>query len=97
MASANVEGGKFGYVFEQIDIVPVIAKLISKSEPVSDNHGVALRLRNGRRHLSDIRNLGDALRLALFDLMSNAIDYTPKDGTAAKLCRAAGKTGLRSR
>jgi signal transduction histidine kinase len=80
LASANVEGGKFGYVFEQIDIVPVITKLIEEFKPVSDNHGVALRLETGEG-LFPIYADAERITLALFDLISNAIDYTPKGGT----------------
>jgi len=80
LASANVEGGKFGYVFEQIDIVPVIERLIEEFKPVSDDHAVSVRF-EASDGIFPIYADTERITLALFDLISNAIDYTPRGGT----------------
>jgi signal transduction histidine kinase len=80
LASANVEGGRFGYVFEKISVVPVIEKLLEEFKPVSDSHGVSLAFEHGDA-LFPVYADSERISLALFDLISNAIDYTPRGGT----------------
>ncbi|HVM73597.1 MAG TPA: HAMP domain-containing sensor histidine kinase [Candidatus Paceibacterota bacterium] len=80
LASANVEEGKFGYMFEQIDIVAIISKLIEEFRPVADARSVNIVF----EHPTPVFNVAadaERISLALFDLMSNAIDYTPAGGT----------------
>ena len=80
LASSNVEEGKFGYVFEKTDIVPIIAKLVEDFKPVSDSRGVTLAL-EGNSGNTLVYVDTERISLALFDLISNAIDYTPRGGT----------------
>ena len=80
LASANVEGGKYGYVFEQVDIVPIIAKLIEEFKPVSDAHHVEVKFEHPDIGASVYAD-SERISLAIFDLLSNAIDYTPSGGT----------------
>ncbi len=80
LASANVEGGRFGYAFEQIDIVPVIAKLLEEFKPLSDLHQVTMHFEHARDVAMVVADR-ERISLALFDLISNAIDYTPAGGS----------------
>ena len=80
LASANVEDGKYGYVFEKIDIIPVIDKLVTEFKPVSDYRGVAMAFEHDVAAFPVYAD-GERIALALFDLISNAIDYTPRGGT----------------
>lgn len=80
LASANVESGKSGYVFEQIDIIAVITKLVEDFKPVSENRGVSLRFEPSDG-IFPVYADAERITLALFDLVSNAIDYTPSGGS----------------
>ncbi|HEY4526600.1 MAG: hypothetical protein A2854_01005 [Parcubacteria group bacterium RIFCSPHIGHO2_01_FULL_56_18] len=79
LASANVEEGKFGYVFERIDIVPIIEKLINESRALSEKQQIALTF----KHEDAFPVFADRERiaLALSDLISNALQYTPQGGS----------------
>ncbi len=90
LASANVEGGKFGYVFEALDIVPIISKLIEEFKPVSDTHGVTLKIEQSEG-LFPVYADAERITLALFDLISNAIDYTPRGGSVTVSVKPAGE------
>lgn len=79
LASANVEAGKFGYVFEKVDIVPIIAKLVDEFKPVAEAHQVALQFVHPDAGVF-VSVDSERISLAIFDLLSNAIDYTPAGG-----------------
>ena len=81
LASANVEEGRFGYVFEKTDLVPIVEKLIQEFKPLSEKRHVAV----GFTHEGAFPVFADAERvsLVLFDLISNAIDYTPEGGSVS--------------
>ncbi|HEY4517106.1 MAG TPA: HAMP domain-containing sensor histidine kinase [Candidatus Paceibacterota bacterium] len=88
LASASIEEGKYGYVFEQADMVPVIEELVSELKPLSEHHQIDLAfLHEGSvpAHIDKER-----ISLALFDLMSNAIQYTPARGHVRVSLNAAG-------
>jgi signal transduction histidine kinase len=80
LASANVEGGRFGYVFEKIDVAPIIEKLIGEFKPVSDDHGVSISFAHPDAAFPVYADQ-ERITLALFDLIENAIDYTPRGGS----------------
>lgn len=88
LASANVEEGRFGYVFEEVDLVPVIEKLIEEFKPLSEKRKVSLRF----VHENTLKVYADAERisLVLFDLTSNAIDYTPEGGNVTVWLKGVG-------
>src|SRR3989344_9622816 len=88
LASANVEEGRFGYVFAKIALAPVVEKLIVEFKPLSEKRHVAVSF----THESAFPVFADAERisLVLFDLISNAIDYTPEGGSVAVTLSAQG-------
>ena len=89
LASANVEEGRFGYVFEETDLVPVIENLIAEFKPLSEKRKVSVRLvhENTRKVFAD----AERISLVLFDLTSNAIDYTPEGGAVTVWLKGVGK------
>jgi signal transduction histidine kinase len=89
LASANVEGGRYGYVFEKIDLIPVIEKLITEFRPVAESHGVTVGIEHGA--VFTVYADAERITLALFDLISNAIDYTPKGGKITVSVNPHGK------
>ena len=88
LASANVEEGRFGYVFEETDLVPAVEKLVQEFRPLSEKRRVSVKF----VHENAIKVFADAERisLVLFDLTSNAIDYTPEGGSVTVWLRGVG-------
>ncbi|HTR18911.1 MAG TPA: HAMP domain-containing sensor histidine kinase [Candidatus Paceibacterota bacterium] len=78
LATASIEEGRFGYVFEQVDIVPVIEKLVNDFALVAEEHGNSIVFEHGPVPL--VYADAERISLALFDLITNAIDYTPRGG-----------------
>lgn len=78
LASTEIEEGKFGYVFEKKDITPIIQKLADDFKPVAESRGVALSFVHDG--VLPVYADSERIALALFDLVSNAIDYTPAGG-----------------
>ena len=89
LASANVEEGRFGYVFEETDLVPFVEKLVQEFKPLSEKRRVSVKF----VHENAVKVFADAERtsLVLFDLISNAIDYTPEGGSVTVWLRGVGK------
>lgn len=90
LASADIGEGRFGYVFEKIDIVPFIEQLVSEFKPVAEKHGVSILFED---HSDTFPVYADKERisLALFNLISNAVDYTPARGTVRISAAPQGK------
>ena len=91
LASANVEGGKYGYVFEKTDMVPIITKLVDEFRPISESHGVLLKVEYAEG-LFPVYADTERITLALFDLISNAIDYTPRGGSVTITVNPLGES-----
>ena len=88
LASANVEEGKFGYVFESVDIVPIIDTLVKEFRPVSEKQNVSLSF----RHDGAFPVFADKERIALAisDLIANALQYTTPGGSVVVAAIPAG-------
>ena len=89
LASANVEEGKFGHVFESIDIVPIIEHLMLEARPLSKKQNVSLAF----EHDNTFPCFADKERitLALSDLISNALQYTPQGGSVVVSAKPIGE------
>lgn len=80
--AARIGEGTFGYVFVEADVIPIVEKLIASLKPRADSRGVKLFF----DHAADMPHIladTDRLGIALSNVLSNAIEYTPKDGTIA--------------
>lgn len=78
--AARIGEGTFGYVFSEIDLLPVIEKMIDVLKPRAESRGVKLVY----EHAPEIPHVladTDRINIALSNVLSNAIEYTPKDGT----------------
>ena len=80
LASAGVEEGRFGYVIERVDITTVIQKLIEEFGPIAEDKHLSLTFAP-KDVIPSVFADSERISLALFDLISNAIDYTPSGGT----------------
>jgi len=80
LATADVDSDQFGFVMKPFNIVPTIERLIEEFKPVIDDHSLVLRFEHPE-DLPDVYADEERISIALFDLLSNAIDYTPSGGT----------------
>lgn len=80
LASTDIGEGRFGYVFEKLDIIPHIEKLVADFEPVAEGHGVSISFEHAGGTLPVYADK-ERISLALFDMISNAVDYTPSGGS----------------
>ena len=80
VASADIEEGKFGYTFSNVDIVDVIRKQLGNlALPIKErNLKVTTSFPEGK-FVSYI----DAYRMAtaIYNVLENAVEYTPQSGT----------------
>ncbi|MBI2030512.1 HAMP domain-containing histidine kinase [Candidatus Kaiserbacteria bacterium] len=78
--AARIGEGTFGYVFSEIDLLPVLEKMIDGLKPRANSRGVKIVY----EHAPEIPHVladADRISIALSNVLSNAIEYTPKDGT----------------
>jgi signal transduction histidine kinase len=89
LATANVEGGQFGFVMQQTDLVPIAQKLVADFKPVADDRGLQI-IFDHPENLPQVYADPERISIALFDLLSNAVDYTPRGGSVT-VALAPGK------
>lgn len=80
--AARIGEGTFGYVFGDIDIVPIVEKVIASSKPRAESRGVALTFEH-EANIPQVKADADRLGIAISNILSNAIEYTPKGGTVS--------------
>jgi len=89
LASANVEEGRFGFVFEQIDMVSLIEKIILEMRPFSEKQQVQVSFEHDGAFLVFADK--ERISLALADLLSNALQYTPGGGSVRISLKSEGE------
>lgn len=80
VASADIEEGKFGYTFSNVDIIDVIRKQLENlALPIKQRD---LKIETTLPDGTLISNI-DAYRMstAIYNLLENAVEYTPQGGT----------------
>jgi len=78
--ASRIEEGKFGYVFANVDPLPLIEKAVARFKPFAESKNVTLTF----EHDSDIPRVRadeDRMDIVMASLLSNAVDYTPNGGT----------------
>ena len=78
--AARIGEGTFGYIFSEVDLVPVIEKNVENFRPRAESRGIKLTF----EHSADIPRVladTDRISIAFTNIISNAIEYTPKDGS----------------
>src|SRR3989344_1012434 len=79
LASANVEEGRFGYVFEQVDVVPILQKIINEVAQIAAKGQLKLAFEN--KGAFPVYADKERISLALSNIISNALQYTPAGGS----------------
>jgi len=78
---SKIEEGRFGYNFEQADLVAFISELLINAQAVAKEYGVKLYFDKGGELTLPIHIDKNRLGLALSNLVDNAIRYNIKNGS----------------
>lgn len=81
LSVTKIEEGRFGYVFEKINITKFLQEIIKGAEPLAKKYGVTLSF-NPPGSAMEIQADPQKLNLAVSNLMDNAIKYNVKNGQA---------------
>lgn len=89
LATASVDTGHYGYVMQETDIAALVQQLVADFMPVAKDRGLTLQF-DHPQELPPVYADSERISIALFDLVSNAVDYTPVGG-AVTVALAPGK------
>jgi signal transduction histidine kinase len=78
---SRIEEGRFGYEFKQLDILPVLKQSAEEFSILAKEKGITLHVVAPARSLPKVYIDQWRINLALSNLLSNAIHYTPRGGT----------------
>ena len=79
LSAARIEDGRFGYSFEDVDVVPLIETTLSDSTENAREKGLIISF-DKQPTTPKIFADADKLSLALHNLVENAVHYTNKGG-----------------
>lgn len=88
--TAQIEEGKFGYVFSDVDLVQVIEGVIRQFKQLADARGVSITF-NRTQGLPPVRADKDRIATVIENLLSNAISYTPQGGVVTITLQTTSK------
>ncbi|MDP3646438.1 MAG: HAMP domain-containing sensor histidine kinase [bacterium] len=75
----KIEEGKFGYIFGQTDLTALLQKIIAHFDLIAQSKNVSLTMHGGA--LPSVYIDHNRIEIALSNLLSNAIDFTPRGGS----------------
>jgi PAS domain S-box-containing protein len=78
--ASRIEGGRMGTTPKEVEVVETVAKHIRESQPIASSKGVTLSFSKNLEPIHVVTDMG-AFRNILQSLISNAIEYTPAQGT----------------
>ena len=78
--TAKIESGKFFYDFKSVNPVSFIESLVAEFSTFANEKSVRLSFEKGTETVPNIKADGDRLKMAVGNLIDNAIKYTPKGG-----------------
>lgn len=87
---ARMEDAKETFTFELLDVSELLASIAIEYEPLAVQKGLALRCENAPA-LPAIAVDATKMRRAITNLVSNALNYTPADGSITLRCEQRGE------
>ncbi|MCG3125382.1 MAG: Sensor histidine kinase RcsC [Phycisphaerae bacterium] len=93
---AKIEAGRIELHIENVELHDVCTTLVDFMRPVSDKKNIALDV-HVEPDLPTLRSDRGRLRQILFNLMSNAVKFTPEDGRVSLRAERAGAGRVRLR
>lgn len=76
----RIEEGRFDYKFEKGAVAKVIESIVKETKVIADQKGVELSLHKPSRELPEIALDAVKFRLAVSNIIANAVQYTPAHG-----------------
>ena len=79
--TAEIEGGRFGYNYEEVDLIKFVEEILANAQIVAREYG--LRVFFDKGGFGELKLVADRnkLGLALSNLIDNAMKYSSKDGS----------------
>lgn len=88
---SRIEEGRFQYQFAFEDITAVIDSVVSEVRPIAEEKGIEVKVENLPSGLPKVKVDSNKLRLAVMNLVDNAMKYTQKDGVVTIRTKADRK------
>lgn len=90
---AKIEAGKYDMSYETFPVAGVLAEVLSTLKPLADKKGISLKL-SVSEDVDTITADRVKLKQMVYNLLSNALKFTPEQGSAGILVeRASGQNG----
>ncbi|MEK7464359.1 MAG: ATP-binding protein [Patescibacteria group bacterium] len=80
LSAAKIEEGKFGYLFEDVDLNKFINDLLSGLKVLSEEYGIKINFSSPKKVLK-IKADPEKLETALLNILDNAIRYNSRGGS----------------
>lgn len=77
---SRIEEGRFGYKFENINIIDFLKEVIVEAERLNSQYGIKIYLEKPEEPHIIVPIDSDKLRIALLNLLDNAVKYNVKNG-----------------
>ena len=78
---SKIEEGRFGYNFEQVNIIDFISEVLTNAQAIAKEYGIKLYLDKGGEQSVMVTIDPNRLGLALSNLIDNAVRYNVKNGS----------------
>ncbi len=77
---SRIEEGRFGFIFKKADLVPIIKEMVDEVSSIAKNHKINLETDMPKPPIPWVFVDAERLKLALSNLIANAINYTLPGG-----------------
>lgn len=78
---SKIEEGRFGYNFEQVNIIDFVSEVLTNAQATAKEYGVKLYFDKGKEQSVMVTIDPNRLGLALSNLIDNAVRYNVKNGS----------------
>lgn len=80
---SKIEEGKFGYQFEEVDIVSFMEEILSQMNDMAKQYGIKLYFNRPQNQLKHVYIDAQKLSMAIFNLLDNAVKYNVENGNVS--------------